>query len=211
MSGSSHVTIGVALLLLALPLAAQNAEHGADGYKLCASCHGFNGEGNRLVNAPSLAGREAWYLERQIGHFRDGLRGHEDDDAPGRTMAEMTRALTSDDDIRDLVAYIGTLPPPPLEVGVDGDVGNGEALYAACSACHGAAGEGNAALNAPGLTGVDDWYQVRQLEKFKHGLRGAAAADTYGQQMAPMAQLLADEQAMRDVVAYVNSLRSQAQ
>lgn len=207
MSGPSRVTIGVVLLLLALPAAAQNAEHGAAGYKLCASCHGFNGEGNRLVNAPSLAGREAWYLERQIRHFRDGLRGHDGDDAPGRTMAEMTGALASDDDIADLVAYIATLPAPELAASVDGDVANGEALYASCSACHGAAGEGNAALNAPGLTGIDDWYQLRQLEKFKQGLRGAAAADTYGQQMVPMARLLADEQAMQDVVAYVNSLR----
>ena len=71
----------------------------------------------------------------------------------------------------------------------------------------GNAAEGNPALNAPSLATTDDWYQVRQLQLFKQGLRGAHADDTYGQQMRPMAGLLADDSAINDVVSYINSLK----
>lgn len=194
------------LVLCAAPASAQDANDGAEGYKLCAGCHGFSGEGNRLVDAPSLAGRESWYLERQIRNFRDGLRGHGDDDAPGRNMAAMMAGLTSDEDILDIVAYIETLPAADHEPTVEGDAGNGQTVYATCIACHGAEGEGNAVLNAPALAGVEDWYQLAQLQKFRNGTRGGDSADVYGMQMAPMARALGDEQAMRDVVAYIASL-----
>ena len=194
------------LLLIAAPASAQNADHGAGDYKLCASCHGFKGEGNQLVSAPAIAGLESWYLERQLRNFRDGIRGHADDDRPGKTMAQMTRGLGSDSEIADLAAYIGTLPDPAPPQTLDGDGTNGRAAYAACSACHGADARGNQALNAPGLVGLDDWYQLAQLRKFHDGRRGAMAADTYGQQMAPMAKVLAGEQAMKDVIAYIQTL-----
>jgi cytochrome c oxidase subunit 2 len=47
---------------------------------------------------------------------------------------------------------------------------------------------------------------VRQLQNFKNGVRGNNPKDTYGMQMAPMAQTLADDQAMADVAAYIKSL-----
>ncbi len=198
--------MSIGLLCIATAAPAQDAGYGANGYKLCASCHGFSGEGNELVNAPAIAGLEAWYVERQLRNFRDGIRGHADDDQPGRTMAQMSRGLASDRAIADLVAYIETLPDTKPARTLDGDSVRGRTAYAACVACHGADAKGNAALNAPGLLGLDDWYQVRQLKKFHDGTRGAMAADTYGQQMAPMARTLADEQAMTDVVAYIQTL-----
>ena len=90
---------------------------------------------------------------------------------------------------------------------LSGDAAKGNAQYAACAACHGQKAEGNAALNAPALAGIDYWYQLAQLEKFRSGTRGAHANDVYGKQMAPMAATLADEAAMKDVVAYINSLQ----
>ncbi len=203
-SAVALATLG--LVFFALSAAAQDAADGADGYKLCAGCHGFSGEGNQIVDAPSLAGRESWYLERQIRNFRDGLRGHSEDDAAGQNMAAMMAGLTSEEDILDILAYVETLPAASYEATVDGDVGNGQTVYATCIACHGASGEGNAALNSPALTGIEDWYQLAQLEKFRNGTRGADPADVYGMQMAPMARSLGDEQAMRDVVAYIASL-----
>ena len=202
----SICTLMTVLLLTALPAAAQNAMHGATAYKLCAGCHGFQGEGNRIVSAPALAGLEAWYLERQLRNFRDGIRGHAGDDRLGQSMALMTRGLESDDEIRDIVAYIETLPAASPAPTLDGDAEGGRSAYATCSACHGADGRGLEALNAPGLTGIDDWYQLAQLNKFKEGLRGRLAADTYGQQMAPMVMSLADEKAMKDVIAYIETL-----
>jgi len=198
----------IGFLLVPMPVSAQNADHGAGEYKLCASCHGFRGQGNHLVNAPAISSLEPWYLERQLINFRDGIRGHADDDQPGKTMAEMTRGLESDAEIADLVAYIETLPDAAPDATLEGDETNGRQAYTSCSACHGADASGNETLNAPGLTGLDDWYQLAQLKKFHGGQRGALSADVYGQQMAPMARLLPDEQAMKDVIAYIRTLEN---
>ena len=194
------------LMCLFQPAYGQDAERGAQDYKLCAGCHGFEGQGNELVGAPSLAGRESWYLERQIRNFRDGLRGHDADDPSGQTMAAMTAGLHSDEAIRDIVAYVGTLPVRDAAASVAGNAERGRALYAPCAACHGAAAEGNVSLNAPALKAVEDWYQLAQLGKFRSGARGTASGDIFGQQMVPMANTLADDAAMQDVVAYIVSL-----
>ena len=87
-----------------------------------------------------------------------------------------------------------------------GDPAKGKTLFATCGACHGANAEGMEALNAPKLAGQEAWYLVRQLENFKNGVRGASPKDTYGMQMAPMAQTLPDAQAIQDVVAYIGTL-----
>lgn len=201
------VMLGVGLAVISGNSQAQNAKRGAENYKLCASCHGFKGEGSQLVHAPSLADQEDWYLERQLENFRRGVRGSGSDDVHGQTMARMTMALTEQIDVADLVAYIKTLPTPSPKATLAGDVDSGKALYTTCAACHGAAGEGNRALNAPALNTMPDWYQVAQLEKFKNGQRGASAGDVYGMQMVPMVAVLPDADAMRDVVAYISSLQ----
>lgn len=87
-----------------------------------------------------------------------------------------------------------------------GDVERGKTLYATCGACHGPNGEGMEALNSPKLAGQEEWYLIRQLQNFKTGVRGNNPRDTYGMQMAPMAQILVDDQAMQDVAAYIKSL-----
>ena len=46
----------------------------------------------------------------------------------------------------------------------------------------------------------------RQLEYFKDGTRGAHEDDTFGRQMAPMALTLADDQAVENVIAYIQTL-----
>ncbi len=87
-----------------------------------------------------------------------------------------------------------------------GDAAKGKTLYATCGACHGQNAEGMEALNAPKLAGQEEWYVVRQLQNFKAGIRGTNPKDTYGMQMAPMAQTLPNDQAMEDVAAYIKSL-----
>ena len=198
---------GLILFVLSATATAQNVAHGEDEYKLCASCHGFRGEGNALVAAPALAGMESWYVARQLQAFRDGLRGSASDDSHGQTMATMTRGLEADHQIENLIAYIDTLPAAKPTSTLSGDVSNGQELYTPCAACHGVNAEGNVSLNSPALTTTGDWYQVAQLKKFKSGERGAEPGDTYGMQMAPMAATLNNEQAMHDVVAYIKSLR----
>jgi cytochrome c oxidase subunit 2 len=82
----------------------------------------------------------------------------------------------------------------------------GAAQYAVCAACHGQQGEGLAALNAPKIAGQSAWYLRRQLMNYKSGARGAHPDDLHGKQMAPMAGTLADEAAIDNVVAYIQTL-----
>jgi cytochrome c553 len=89
-----------------------------------------------------------------------------------------------------------------------GDIERGKALYGVCSTCHGPNGEGMREQNAPALAGREEWYIVRQLQNFRSGARGSNPADIFGQQMAPMARILASEQAIEDVAAYLNSLQN---
>jgi cytochrome c oxidase subunit 2 len=88
-----------------------------------------------------------------------------------------------------------------------GDVERGKTLFAVCATCHGDRAEGMQEMNAPALAGREEWYLKRQLQNFKSGARGTDSSDIYGLQMAPMAQLLQDEQAMADVAAYLASLK----
>lgn len=199
--------LGIVFALFAVDGLAQDAVHGAEGYKLCASCHGFKAEGNQLVNAPALAGQADWYLLRQIRNFRAGIRGADAADTHGNVMAQMTQGLDSEEKMADIVAYIGTLPAVTPAATISGDSKKGESLYASCAACHGSDARGDPAMNAPTLATTDDWYQLRQLQSFRSGLRGAHPEDTFGQQMRPMAGILADEQAMKDVIAYINGLK----
>jgi cytochrome c553 len=87
-----------------------------------------------------------------------------------------------------------------------GNPDRGKALFAVCTTCHGARAEGMKEMNAPALAGQEEWYLVRQLQNFRDGIRGADSRDVYGQQMAPMAQVLADDQAIEDVAAYLAGL-----
>ena len=100
-----------------------------------------------------------------------------------------------------------SLPDTPAPPTVKGNVERGRDRYVTCGTCHGADGQGIAATNAPRLKGMSDWYLTTQLRNFRDGARGAHPQDLYGSQMALMAPMLADDQAVNDVVAYINTLR----
>lgn len=101
--------------------------------------------------------------------------------------------------------YLFAVVASPVAL-AEGDPVKGKALYGICTACHGANAEGMATLNAPANAGQDPWYMIRQLNNFKAGIRGAHADDTFGAQMRPMAMMLATDQDIDDVVAYITSL-----
>lgn len=61
-------------------------------------------------------------------------------------------------------------------------------------------------MNAPRVAGMTDWYIKSQLNNFKQDIRGAHLQDFDGKQMGYMADTLHDEQAINDLVAYINSL-----
>jgi cytochrome c oxidase subunit II len=180
---------------------------GAAHYAVCSACHGANGEGNPAMNAPKLAGQGGWYLKRELENFKHGRRGTQDRDTFGKMMAPMAATLPDAAAVDNVVAYITTLPDNPAPLTVNGDVAEGHRLYETCASCHGAGGQGAQATNAPRLKGMSDWYLVTQLKNFHQGIRGATSKDLYGQQMASMAANLPDEAAIRNLVAYINTLK----
>jgi cytochrome c oxidase subunit 2 len=177
-------------------------------YTTCVACHGAKGEGNKALNAPAIASQEAWYIARQLKNFKEGIRGTHEKDMYGMQMRPMAMTLPSDDAVKQVAEYVSSFPAPAKEElkGFDGDAAKGKALYVTCTACHGAKAEGKQALNAPKLSTLPSWYLVRQLQNFKAGIRGANPKDTYGAQMRPMSMTLANDQAIKDVVAYIKSL-----
>jgi cytochrome c553 len=185
-------------------------------WKLCATCHGDQGFGRRDVHAPAIAGLPDWYIKRQLEKFQTNVRGAHPDDVEGHLMRPMARALPPKE-IEGMAAYISSMPKKPQESlktafahEFGGDAEKGKALYATCMACHGMNGEGNPALKAPSQFGMEGWYMLSQLKKFKAGIRGNNTADIEAMTMKPIVATLADEKAMKDVVAYILTLSGQA-
>lgn len=82
---------------------------GAELYGNCAACHGISGAGNQALGAPGLAGRDDWYMRRQLKLFQSGYRGRHPEDTSGAQMRGAAQLLKSDQDIDDVLVYIGSL------------------------------------------------------------------------------------------------------
>jgi len=190
--------------MLAIP--AGDANRGQATYGICSACHGQQGEGNVALNAPKIAGQEGWYIARQIANYNNGIRGGEGD-IFGAQMAPMARTLATPQAIADVAAYIDTLPDNPAEETVFGDVERGRDAFVTCSMCHGPQAQGNWNSNAPRLAGMSDWYLKRQLENFRSQVRGGHDDDVYGDQMFMMSTMFASEEAIDDLIAYINTLQ----
>jgi len=196
---------GLALMLVSSLSMATDPEAGKVHYATCIACHGAEGAGNAVLNSPSLAGQEASYLERQLRHFREGIRGTDPGDILGLQMRGMAATLADEVAVANVVAYIGTLPPAQ-GTAVEYDQRNGENQYnATCGACHGGKAQGNSALNSPRLAGLDAAYLRRQYSNFAAGIRGSHADDRYGRQMKMMASVLASEKDIDNVIGYIVS------
>ena len=83
---------------------------------------------------------------------------------------------------------------------------SGAELFEACVPCHGAAGEGKAALRVPAIAGLPAWYVSAQLERFQTGVRGRHADDIEGLRMQAMSRQLRSEIETRAVASHVASL-----
>jgi cytochrome c oxidase subunit 2 len=185
--------------------------NGAELFELCAQCHGAEGQGNKLFLAPAIAGFDQWYIEMQLAEFQNGLRGLHFDDISGMRMRPMSMTLRTDADIKNVSAYVASLPKADPQPTLEGNVETGKALYVLCAACHGPTGDGIEPMKAPALNHIDDWYLVLQLEKFKTGVRGTRPGDPYGVLMgpnSPMAVTLKTDESVRDVVAYIMTLNA---
>ena len=173
----------------------------------CAACHGAAGEGNRALGAPALTQLSSDYLSRQLSHFVNGVRGAHPDDDAGKRMA-LSVANVSESDIPDLATLITTELPPALPTTtISGDAARGEDYYVnICSACHSGNGQGNDALGAPALAGLNDWYLKSSYQSYLDGVRGSHPDDFYGAQMARLAPALAKGDDIDDVIAFITTL-----
>jgi cytochrome c oxidase subunit 2 len=220
MASRTKLAVVFTALVMTLTLAAEASAElgdapdlakGAEVFQLCAQCHGSDGAGNKLFLAPAIAGIDQWYVEMQLGEFRTGFRGLHFDDIAGMRMRPMSLTLRSDDELRDVAAYVSQLPKTKPAKTLDGDQDAGKQLYTLCAACHGPTAAGIEAMKAPALAHLDDWYLVEQLMKFKLGIRGTRPGDPYGVLMgpsSPMALTLKTDQSVRDVVAYILTLEA---
>jgi len=175
--------------------------------EMCVSCHGQNAEGNETLNSPRLAGQEEWYLRTQILKFKRDIRGTHEKDTFGRQMVPMAKALTDKGAVDDVVASIRTMKTEEKLDRSTGDVARGKSRYAVCIPCHGDRAQGNVDQKAPQLNEQHAWYMSRQLKNFKEGIRGAHPQDIEGKLMRPFSSTLGDDQAIEDVVAYIQSLK----
>jgi len=199
-------------------------------WKFCAFCHNADGLGQARSDAPKLAGNAAWYTERQLKYFRTKVRGYHPEDIPGLQMVVYAVPLVDDKAIRDMAAYIASMPVTPdnprpdrmrnrprgrpyawdsqfavTTAEKDADPVAGEELYTLCATCHGDNAQGMQALNAPRLDNKQDWYLVRQMKYFQYGARGTHEDDEWGRVMAEQGTL-ANDQEIVDVVAYIMTM-----
>lgn len=158
------------LALTGLAQAAGDAEVGKTKAAVCVACHMTDGNS---VNPPwpKIAGQHAKYLQNQMALFKSGARVEP-------LMAPMVAPL-SDDDMADLAAFFSTQARTPGQAD-PAQVALGERLYragnaqtgvAACSGCHGPAGNGNPGADFPSLHGQHAVYLEKALKDFRSGTR----------------------------------------
>jgi cytochrome c oxidase cbb3-type subunit 3 len=128
----------------------------------CAGCHGPDGRG---YTGPDITGLSAsgYTDERMFGIVRRGV--------PGTEMPATDPRRVSDREIWQMLAYLGTLTPPPSPPGA-GDAQNGERVFrASCSSCHMVNGRGGQL--GPELSRVGS---ARSRQALLNKLRGTSDA-----------------------------------
>jgi cytochrome c553 len=80
--------------------------------------------------------------------------------------------------------------------------------YNYCLVCHGSLGQGNEAIQAPAIAGMEFWSVRNQLEAFRRGWRGKHPEDLVGMEMQPIAMELSELQ-IPEVISYVGDLAPQ--
>ena len=86
-----------------------NPETGKIYFAVCVQCHGADARGNIDQFGPPLAGASDWYLLRQLQNFKAGVRGTHPGDAMGAKMRPFSMTLPTEQAMKDVIAYIGTL------------------------------------------------------------------------------------------------------
>jgi cytochrome c553 len=200
MKGSTRAFIvgcGLALAALAGPAGAGPLDNPGFAKSLtCSACHGADGN-SRSDYMPIIAGMDAAYFKKQIDAYATAKR-------PSPEMepfAKMVQVLGVD----QVAAYFREQKMRPSPVAVDAAaVTRGRAAAAACAACHGPDGRGNAAMVSPALAGQPPGFLRDQMLLFKQDKRnpGDAALKAMKQIMVSI-----PDATFADLAAYYSSLR----
>lgn len=94
------------------------------------------------------------------------------------------------------------MPPyPRADASADFDAQD----YEYCLTCHGSVGQGNPAVDAPVLAGIEPWYLLNQLSAFRVNWRGIHPDDLLGMEMHSAAKALRVNE-LPKVTAYIAAL-----
>lgn len=151
-----------------------------DAKTMCIVCHGAAGI-SPVQGFPDLAGQWPQYLLKQLHDFMSKKR---DDPLAKGTMIDAVKTIHGQQEMEDLVAFFGSLPPPkakPVPTGTQDKAlwAAGKSIYfggirltdvPACEACHSTTGAGTPP-EFPRLAGQDKTYLVEQLTYFHDGTR----------------------------------------
>ncbi|MGN6092942.1 MAG: c-type cytochrome [Luteibacter jiangsuensis] len=128
----------------------------------CTMCHGLRGVSTS--ETPSLAGQQSAAIYKQLRDYQTGARA-------SAVMEPLVKDL-SDQDLKDLAMFYGSLPREPArDLGNAPDIvafGSPTRNIAACGSCHGGM---TSKLGAPWLDAQPRAYLRTQLLAFSHGTR----------------------------------------
>jgi len=179
-----YALCGLALSALAgVPAHAADIAAGKETAELCVGCHGEAGI-SQTENTPSLAGQPDQFIQWQLVFFRSGTRKSDE-------MQPVVEQI-SNEDIRNLGAYLASLTPPKPPAPDDNpDLSRKGAEAAAgrrCASCHTDTYAGTKAVAR--LAGQRKDYLLKALRDYKSGARsgGGVAA------MAEVAYPLSEEE-----------------
>lgn len=196
------VSVSIALAMATAGVqAAGDAAAGKTKSATCIACHGPDGN-SANPEWPKLAGQHPKYITTQLQHFKAGTRKND-------LMSPMAAPL-NDQDIADLAAYFsaqqqstGTAAADQVALGEKiFRAGNPDSNVAACMACHGPAGNGNAPANFPRISGQHATYTAKALKEFRSGVR----ANDPAKMMRNVAANMTDAE-IAAVAQYVQGLR----
>ena len=187
-------------IVLGLTLGFVNAVSAADAAAgknltlVCSACHGADGN-SAVATFPKLAGQNEKYLLKQMEDIKSGAR-------PVPTMAGQLDNM-SEESMADIAAYYasqsgsgGQTDPDKLALGQKVyRAGVSSRGVAACAACHGARGSGNAPAGFPALAGQYSDYIADQLRRFRTGAENTLEQNPNGRTND------GDGRMMRDVAA----------
>ncbi|MFL9927400.1 c-type cytochrome [Herbaspirillum lusitanum] len=165
----------------------------------CVSCHGAAGN-STITQNPKLAGQHEAYIAKQLTNFRSPDRNNP-------IMTPQAKAL-SDEDIKNLAAYLSTQSPKPGAAKSKETLDLGKQIYRggiasknvpACAGCHSPNGAGIPA-QYPRLAGQHQDYTVAELTNFRNGTR------KNGVQMTTIAERLSDKE-IKAVADYIAGLK----